>query len=223
MLKKPQVFVGNLQARQHPAGQVKVKQQKVRAATQQQSKSMALQFTELTSYLKSLVFFPCKLETNAGGGPSLYRAAGQHTGLGEDSWQELRRYCHSKLLEWWQWYEPYYTFPLQVNVKMGSQTVQKTVPGNAEFTTFLKSDESLYSFHMSECELYCLANILGVPIYKLTYGMLGVSGKPQERCRWDTFDPHHGLIHQNKFNSNKEPLYILYEDKIHFCRIVVIK
>ena len=24
------------------------------------------------------------------------------------------RYCHVKLAEWWQWYEPYYAFPIQV-------------------------------------------------------------------------------------------------------------
>ena len=66
---------------------------------------------------------------------------------------------------------------------MRNQTIQKTVPNSAEFQKFLKSDESLYSFHMSECELYCLANILGVPIYQLTYNLVGVGGKPEERCR----------------------------------------
>jgi len=177
-------------------------------------------FTELPAFLKGLVNFPCKLETNAGGGPSLYRAAAQHAGVGQDGWQELRKYCHVKLLEWWQWYQPYYTFPIQIKLRMRNQTIQKTVPNSAEFQKFLKSDESLYSFHMSECELYCLANILGVPIYQLTYNLVGVGGKPEERCRWDTLDPHHGLIHQNKFNKNKEPFYVLYEDKIHFSKIV---
>jgi len=180
-------------------------------------------YSELPTFLKSLVNFPCKLETNAGGGASLYRAAAQHAGAGQEGWQDLRRYCHGKLLEWWQWYQPYYTFPLQVKLRMRNQTIQKTVPSSAEFQKFLKSEESLYSFHMSECELYCLANILGVPIYQLTYNLVGVGGKPEERCRWDTLDPHHGLIHQNKFNSNKEPLYILYEDKVHFCKIVQTK
>ena len=33
------------------------------------------------------------------------------------SWA-LRRYCHGQMLEWWQWYQPYYTFPCQVNVKL---------------------------------------------------------------------------------------------------------
>ena len=66
---------------------------------------------------------------------------------------------------------------------MSNQTVQITVPSSAEFQKFLKSDESLNSFHMSECELYCLANILGVPIYQLTYNLVGVGGKPEERCR----------------------------------------
>ena len=29
-----------------------------------------------------------------------------------------------------------------------------------------------------------------------------------------------GLVHQNKFVMNKEPLYVLHEDKVVFTRIV---
>merc|ERR1719369_494986 len=218
--QKSQQAQSTPQPRQPQPNQVKqqASNKPAAASPQQQPK-----YTELPAFLKGLVNFSCKLETNAGGGPSLYRAAAQHAGVGQEGWQELRKYCHVKLLEWWQWYQPYYTFPLQVKLRMRNQTIQKTVPSSAEFQKFLKSDESLYSFHMSECELYCLANILGVPIYQLTYNLVGVGGKHEERCRWDTLDPHHGLIHQNKFNSNKEPLYILYEDKVHFCKIVQTK
>merc|ERR1719318_277182 len=200
--QRPQQGQSTPQPRQQQPNQVRQQLTKSTAGTPQAQPKLP-QFTELPSFLKSLVNFPCKLETNAGGGPSLYRAAAQHTALGQDGWQELRRYCHAKLLEWFQWYEPYYTFPLQVKLRMRNQTVQKTIPTSAEFQKFLKTDESLYSFHMSECELYCLANILGVPIYQLTYNLVGVGGKPEERCRWDTLDPHHGLIHQNKFATNK--------------------
>jgi len=215
--QKPQQAQSTPQQRQQQPNQVKqqVSNKTIAASPQQQPK-----FTELPAFLKGLVNFSCKLETNSGGGPSLYRAAAQHAGVGQEGWQELRKYCHVKLLEWWQWYQPYYTFPLQVKLRMRNQTIQKTLPSSAEFQKFLKTDESLYSFHMSECELYCLANILGVPIYQLTYNLVGVGGKPEERCRWDTLDPHHGLVYQNKFNKNKEPLYILYEDKIHFSKIV---
>ena len=72
------------------------------------------QLTDLPPSLRGQVKFPCKVETNASGGGSLYRAAGSHCGLGPEGWLALRRYCHSKMLEWWQWYQPYYTFPLQV-------------------------------------------------------------------------------------------------------------
>ena len=58
------------------------------------------------------------MEANTGGGPSLYQAAGQHTSLGQESWPALRRYCHAKMGEWWQWYQPYYKFPLQVSVQL---------------------------------------------------------------------------------------------------------
>lgn len=207
------------QARQQQPSQVR--QQLVKGASPQTPKIP--QFSEIPQFLKSLVNFPCKLENNLGGGPSLYRAAAQHVGIGQEGWQDLRKYCHLKLLEWFQWYEPYYSFPLQVKIRVRNQTIQKTFPSSAEFQKFLKTEESLYSYYMSECELYCLANVLGVPIYQLTYNLAGVGGKPEERCRWDTLDPHHGLIHQNKFNVNKDPLYLLYEDKVHFSKIVQMK
>ena len=45
-------------------------------------------------------------------------AAAGHLKLGQEGWLALRRYCHGKMLKWWQWYQPYYTFPCQVNVKL---------------------------------------------------------------------------------------------------------
>jgi hypothetical protein len=86
------------------------------AAPPRQAAPPGAQHSALPSYLAAQVSFPCRLEANSGGGESLYRAAAQHVGLGQDGCRDLRRYCHAKLLEWWQWYEPYYVFPLQVTV-----------------------------------------------------------------------------------------------------------
>ena len=109
--QKPLQVQNSPQVRQQQPNQVKhqASNKPVAASPQQQPK-----YTELPAFLKGLVNFSCKLETNAGGGPSLYRAAAQHAGVGQEGWQELRKYCHVKLLEWWQWYQPYYTFPIQV-------------------------------------------------------------------------------------------------------------
>ena len=71
--------------------------------------------------VKSLVKFPSKVETNSGGGSSLYEAAAQHSSLGRENWVGLRKYCHGKLGEWWQWYQPYYSFPLQVTTLFSLQ------------------------------------------------------------------------------------------------------
>ena len=75
-----------------------------------------------------------------------------------------------------------------MKIRVRNQTIQKTFPSSAEFQKFLKTEESLYSYYMSECELYCLANVLGVPIYQLTYNLVGVGGKPEERCRYIILD-----------------------------------
>merc|ERR1712013_749307 len=185
----------------------------------QQSSSLVqgAQHTQLPSFLTRQVSFPCRLELNSGGGESLYRAAAQHAGLGQGTFKELRRYCHVKLAEWWQWYEPYYAFPIQVKLKMKSATVQRNIPTPAAFLEFLKSDDSLLSWNVSECETYCLANVLGVAVHQLTYNLAGQS---KEKSKWDVLEPHQGLVHQNKFVMNKEPLYVLHEDKVVFTRIV---
>lgn len=190
------------------------------------------------------VSFPCRLEANSGGGESLYRAAAQHIGLGQEGYRELRRYCHTMLLKWWQWYEPYYAFPLQVKVRVKAATVAKSLPSAAAFKEFLKSEESLQSSNISECETYCLANVLGVAVYQLTFNLAGATGRPEQRCKWDTLEPHQvtpspppcspaplppllpppqGLMHTNKFARSKEPLYVLHEDKVSFTRMVQTK
>ena len=67
------------------------------------------------------------------------------------------------MLEWWQWYQPYYTFPLQVKnfknlryvldftqpfdqvkISIRNQTTSRRIPTPTEFVKFLKTDESLH-------------------------------------------------------------------------------
>ena len=64
----------------------------------------------------------------------------------------------------------------QVRISIRGQTSARTIPSPSEFVKFLKTDESLHSFYVSECELYCLANILGLPLNTLTWsGQVGHS------------------------------------------------
>merc|ERR1712098_659684 len=176
------------------------------------------QMKDLPASLRGQVSFPCQVESNPAGGGSLYRAASAHVSLGQDGWLALRRYCHSKMMEWWQWYQPYYTFPLQVKVTVRNQNSMKRIPNANEFVKFLKTDESLHCYYISECELYCLANILGAPINMLTYSMAG--GRTE--TKWDTYEPHQGLIHNNKF-FNTRTLYIVHDKNVQFSRLVIKK
>ena len=74
---------------------------------------------------------------------------------------------------------------LQVRISIRNQTSSRRIPSPAEFVKFLKTDESLHSFYVSECELYCLANILGLPLNLLTWSGQGAAG-----AKWDTYEPH---------------------------------
>ena len=85
-------------------------------------------------------------------------------------------------------------FFAQVKLKMKSATVQRNIPSPAAFKDFLKTDDSLLSWNVSECELYCLANVLGVAIHQLTYNLAGTAGRPEQRCKWDMLEPHQVTI-----------------------------
>ena len=85
-------------------------------------------------------------------------------------------------------------FIVQVKLKVKSATVQRNIPSPAAFKEFLKSDDSLVSWNVSECETYCLANVLGVAIHQLTYNLAGVAGRPEQRCKWDMLEPHQVLL-----------------------------
>ena len=74
---------------------------------------------------------------------------------------------------------------MQVRISIRNQTSSRRVPSASEFVKFLKTDESLHSFYVSECELYCLANILGLPLNLLTWSGQGAAG-----AKWDTYEPH---------------------------------
>lgn len=122
-----------------------------------------------------------------------------------------------KMTDWWQWYQPYYTFPLQVKITNKHQTMAKRITNPNDFVKFLKTDESLHMYYVSECELYCLANILGVPINLLTFS----SGSKAD-TKWDNYEPHQSLIHPNKYvnEANKQPMYCLHELNVQFSRLV---
>ena len=73
----------------------------------------------------------------------------------------------------------------QVRISIRNQTSSRRIPSPSEFVKFLKTDESLHSFYVSECELYCLANILGLSLNLLTWSGQGAAG-----AKWDTYEPH---------------------------------
>ena len=108
---------------------------------------------------------------------------------------------------------------IQVRIKReAGQLTLRSVSSPENFLKFLRTEESLHCLYQSECELYCLANILGISIHILTFTGQG------KQAKWQTFDPHQGLVHDNKFaRKNKEPFYCLHEVKLRFNRIVKLK
>ena len=104
---------------------------------------------------------------------------------------------------------------LQVKITSQTKTMTKRIPSSSEFVKWLRSEESLQSYYLSECELYCLANILGSTINLMTF-----SSNNRSDAKWESFEPHQGLIHQNKFANNKAPLYCIHELGVQFSRLV---
>ena len=82
----------------------------------------------------------------------------------------------------------------QVRISIRNQTSSRRIQIASEFVKFLKTDESLHSFYVCECELYCLANILGLPLNLLTWSGQGAAG-----AKWDTYEPQQVDMTQFRF------------------------
>ena len=95
---------------------------------------------------------------NDGGGPCLFMSGGDHIGLKD--FRHLRKFTHSHSEEQWYFFQPYYTFPLDVKIGTGSGFYLKPIPNAETFLEFLKSEESMMAWNTSQAEIVALGMIL---------------------------------------------------------------
>ena len=175
------------------------------------------QFTDPPAFLSRInqpLHEGWKSLNNAGGGPCLFRTGADHIKLKD--FRILRRYVHAHICDLWYYYRPHFTFPF--NVSIGS--VMEEIRDEAQYLTFLMTEESLMSWNTGQAEVVAMGNVLGADIFMLSYNIQGRQGTQEQRTQWSEFKVNRGLSQYNVFWRNSEPLHILHEDESHFTKLV---
>ena len=144
----------------------------------------------------------------------MFRTGADHIKLKD--FRILRRYVHAHICDLWYYYRHHFTFPF--NVSIGS--VMEEIRDEAQYLTFLMTEESLMSWNTGQTEVVAMGNVLGADIFMLSYNIQGRQGTQEQRTQWSEFKVNRGLSQYNVFWRNSEPLHILHEDESHFTKLV---
>ena len=64
----------------------------------------------------------------------------------------------------WNFYEPFYTFPLCVKVGSGDRSYEKWIYSVTSLHQFLRSEVSMISYNTSQADIVALGNVLDTDI-----------------------------------------------------------
>ena len=133
------------------------------------------QFEDLPEAVNDM-FVGCKQEKNTGGGGCLYKSAAAHVtqhGMTQSSvsYSSLRKYCHSKIIQWWPHFSCYYSWPFEFTVGTGANMMSKVVNSDKEYFEFLNTMASVDSYTESEVDLLVLSYVLGINIEVVTHNL----------------------------------------------------
>ena len=155
----------------------------------------------------------------------MYKAAVQHVidnGFKDVniSHVDLRNHCNNKLIEWWDKFENYFQWPLEVTVRIGENSEKLIMMKAEDYKKFLASDDSKDAWCDSEVELCVLSYILETTICALSFNLPFGTGTGGSRFNWSFF-PGQGIVNErSRFSCKPEPLYLLNEHLQHWSRVI---
>ena len=166
-------------------------------------------------------------QQNTGGGSCLYKACASHIsefGLlsREVDYKELRRFTNEKLMEWWDSFSRFFSWPMQFTLGVGENSRTKSIQGPEEYFKFLKSQDSMDCYSESEVDLWVLCYVMNTTIGALTYNLPVGQGYGGCRFDWNYFEGQ-GIVAVGKFSCRPEPLYLLNEKLVHWSRLVPVE
>ena len=165
-----------------------------------------------------------KQQLNSGGGACLYKAASQHLenrkGMSSINFQELRQYCHAKILDWWDTFDQFFAWPHAVTIGTGIDSRQLILSSPDEYKEFLMSDESMIAFSETEVDIWALAYVLNTKVCVLSYNLPVGHGSDGGRIKWSYYDGRGAFPEDPVYSCDSKPLYLLHEHLIHYSRVV---
>ena len=169
------------------------------------------------------------VQRNTGNGPCLFKSAVQHissvTGI-DISYTDLRIKMNQILIDNWKEFQCSYVFPREVTIGGNKGFFQRIINTEEDYLKFLTSKDNLESFNDTNAELILLSAMLNVNVHVCSYNLPVGQGINGQRYSWLTINPKENTISLIPENSmldcKNEPLYLLYEDKVHYERMVKI-
>jgi len=162
---------------------------------------------------------------NSGGGSCLYKAAAQHVNATHPgshcSYIDLRKHAHKKLVEWWNSFEGWISFPMSITVGTGRQSRTEVMLSGEQYKRFLASSSSMEAFTESAIDVWLINYILNVPISVLTYNLPDGQGVNGSRYMWNNFSGQ-GLFpdpENDKYSCEGTHLVLLNEHLQHWSRM----
>lgn len=115
----------------------------------------------------------------------------------------------------------FFAWPLTVTCGAGENSRSISIPNQAAYFKFLKSEDALEAFCETEVDLWILSYILNTTVCVLTYNL--PEGQGYEGCRYEwTYFPGK-LDLPGRYACQAVPLYVLNEHLVHWMRVLTVE
>ena len=133
---------------------------------------------------------------------------------------DLRRFVHQKVVEWWDSFASFFSWPHVVLIVKNGFPDERLINTPEEYFGFLLNDDSLFSYSESEVDLWALSLIMNINIATLSYNVPVGKDKKGRTYQWHFYEGAQDIGEENRFSCRPTPLYLLNEHLTHWTRLV---
>jgi len=145
-----------------------------------------------------------------GDGGCFYRSLQVLLDGSEEGWQHLRRDVHQYIISNFDFFSNFAEWPLQIRQVVAGKVEKQTI-SKEEYTPFLESQGSLYSYTDSDLDVNAAAHFLGreIQVYSTAFG-------------WSVHSPGNGkrITQSRGKRADGRPLRVYLQDDVHFDALV---
>ena len=147
-------------------------------------------YMEIPEKYRAKFAFDAIIVKQKGDGACFFSSSAEHLYGGSQNMKMFSRLCHQFFINCFIYYQPFIEYPFNVTVGVGNGSKQVTIHDAEEHKSFLRTEESLYSF-ATHLDMQNVANLFNVPIHMFLYNLKSTSTEEeaQSKCRWTTINP----------------------------------